>query len=420
MKTLAAFLCVAALPATAVADNGTLVNDSVLDPLAHNFPTVTFSVATVHGVSFQQDGITTYKGWQYAACYQGNTTNSTGKVEVGRRLLPYGSWQTLVLTDYNFTTVDSHNDVVLGICPGDGSIHLTFDHHVSTLHYRVSVAGLADNPTTTAWTAAQFGVVKDRLLTGGPSAMTQVTYPRFIPTPAGKLLFTYRYGSSGGGDEILYEYSGTTHAWSLVGQYTTRTGTYIGTLTNQTDRNAYFDNTFFDANGRLHATWCWRETPDASSNHDILYAYSDDTGRTWKNQLGSNISTTGTSFISANSPDIIGVTIPQKRNYINNSAMITDKQGRVHVVAWMLPAASPDQTTFDTALSSGSRFVHYWRGTDGVWRKNETILTGSRAKLAADDDGRLFLVYGDATNIRIAASNPATNPEATPASSWND
>ena len=416
-QVFATILTLAAFCTTLRADDGTLVNDSIIDPLAHNFPTVTYSVATVHGVTFQQDGVTTYKGWQYATYYQGNLSNSTGKVAVARRPLPHGAWETLVLTDYTFSSTDSHNDVVLGICPGDGSIHLSFDHHGNDLNYRVSIPGAAENPTTTVWTPALFGPVTDRLT--GPALMSAVTYPRFIPTPSGKLLFTYRYGGSGGGDEILYEYDGASHAWSLVGQYTTRSGSYTGTFASGTDRNGYFDNTLFDANGRLHATWCWRETPDASSNHDLLYAYSDDTGRTWKNQLGATVGVTGSSFISVSSPDIIGWSIPQKRNYINNSAMTVDKLGRVHVVAWHLPDSAPDQT-FTTALTSKSRFIHYWRGTDGTWRKNETALTGTRAKLSADDDGRLFLIYGDATNVRIAAANPSSNPEASPANSWSD
>ena len=308
--------------------------------------------------------------------------------------------------------------MVLGICPGDDSIHLSFDHHGNDLNYRMSVAGAAGNPTTTAWTPALFGPVTDRLLANG-AVMGAVTYPRFIPTPAGKLLFTYRFGGSGGGDEILYEYDGATRAWSLVGQYTTRSGSYTGSFASGTDRNGYFDNTLFDSNGRLHATWCWRETPNAASNHDLLYAYSDDTGRTWKNQLGATIAVAGSSYISVNSPGITGWSIPQSRNYINNSAMTVDKQGRVHVVAWHLPDGLPDQA-FSTSLASGSRFIHYWRGTDGIWRKNESNLTGSRAKLSADDDGRLFLIYGNASNLQIAAANPAPNPEFAPANSWND
>jgi len=416
LRFLSFLLLATPTPAARAAD-GTLVDDSTIDPLAHNFPTSTFSVATVHGVTFQQDGLTTHRGWQYAAYYQGNLSNSVGKVAVARRPLPHGDWQTLVLDDYAFTTVDSHNAVVLGICAADGTLHLSFDHHVNDLNYRVSVPGVVDDPESVVWSPALFGPVVDRL--AGPAVMTQVTYPRFIPTPDGKLLFSYRFGSSGGGDEILYAYDGGTHRWAPVGQYTTRGGSYTGTFASGSDRNGYFDNTLFDRNGRLHTTWCWRETTNASSNHDLLYAYSDDAGRTWKNQTGSTIATAGSSFISVNSPGIIAWPIPQSRNYINNSAMTVDAAGRVHVVAWHLPAAAPDQA-FTTSLSSPSRYIHYWRGTDGLWRKNETTLTGTRAKLHADDDGRLFLAYGDATNVRIAAANPAANPESDPSNSWND
>lgn len=401
------------------ADDALLLRDSIVDNQAHNFPVVSYSVATVHGVTFQQEGIVTYKGWQYAAYYQGNSQNSTGKVAVARRRLPDGAWQSLVFNDYAFTSTDSHNDVVLGICPGDGSIHLSFDHHVSTLHYRFSRAGLADRPDEMSWDATQFGAVLDRLIPT-TAAMTQVTYPRFIATPAGKLLFSYRYGSSGGGDEMLLEYNGVTRSWSNLGQYTTRAGSYTGSLGTGTDRNAYFDDTVFDDQGRLHATWCWRETPDGGSNHDLNYAYSDDAGRTWKNNLGTTVATTGSSFLAINSPGVLAWSIPQKRNYINNSAMTVDKQGRVHVVAWMLPAAAADQATFTTSLTSASRFIHYWRGLDGVWRRNETTFTGTRAKLLADADGRLFLVYGDTTNLRVLAATPASNPEQNPAASWSD
>jgi hypothetical protein len=414
------FAALGLLPSGSIvrAADAVLVTDSIVDSQAYNFPSVTFGVRTVHGVTFQQDGAVTYKGWQYAAYYQSfnNGTRNIGRVSVGRRSLPGGTWQTFTFNDYDFTTIDSHNDVVIGICAEDGSIHLSFDHHVNTLRYRKSVAGLADQPTTTAWNASQFGPTLDRF--NGSTALTQVTYPRFIPTPSGKLLFTYRSGSSGGGDEVLFEYSGVTGTWTRVGQYTTRSGSYTGTFASGTDRNAYFDMTVFDSSGRLHATWCWRETPDASSNHDLMYAYSDDVGRTWRNQLGAQIAVAGSSFIGVNSPGIIGWVIPQSRNYINNSAMTTDRQGRVHVVAWHLPDAEPNQA-FDQAVTSKSRFHHYWRGTDGVWRRNPTTLTGSRAKLAADDDGRLFLMYGDASNLRIATASPSANPEVSPATSWN-
>jgi hypothetical protein len=58
----------------------------------------------MNGESFQQDGLTSYNGWEYTAYW-----DSSGHVNVSRRPLPSGSWQNVVLTDYATTSTDSHN-----------------------------------------------------------------------------------------------------------------------------------------------------------------------------------------------------------------------------------------------------------------------------------------------------------------------
>lgn len=389
------------------AQEAVLLHDSILEPEAHYFPRITYSVPTVHGVTFQQEGVVTYNGWQFATFY-----NADGHVSVGRRPLPGGEWETLTLTDYTFTNVDSHNSVVLGICEGDGSIHLSFDHHNHTLKYRKSRPGAADNPETTDWSADLFGPITDRLGDDGP--ITDLTYPRFIPAPDKSLLFTYRTGGSGAGDDFMFEYDPATGQWTRIGLYISRAGAYDGPFTpGSTSRNPYQDNTVFDNQGRLHATWCWRETPDPRSNHDIYYAYSEDHGRTWKNQAGETVATADTNPIRVDTPGVKVREIPQNRNYINNSGMTVDAEGRVHVMAWHFPDSVPDLTSgFSTSLDSAARFHHYWSDSDGTWHRNETDLTGTRPKLVADADGHLYLAYGSLENLRIAT--------ATPESNWSD
>lgn len=380
-----------------------LLDDSILEIEAHYFPSFTFSVPTVHGVTFQQEGVVTHKGWQYATFYNGE-----GRVSVGRRTLPGGQWETFSLDDYTFATVDSHNSVVIGIAPGDGSIHLSFDHHKHPLKYRLSVPGAANDPENTAWSADLFGPIRNEL---DGTALPDVTYPRFIPAPDGALLFTYRVGTSGNGDEILYEYDSATGDWTRIGAYISRAGTYSGSFTStSTSRNAYPDNTLFDANGRLHTSWCWRESFDPRSNHDIYYAYSDDHGRTWENSAGVTVAEAGVSPMALGTTGLKVWDIPQNRNYINNSALTVDPAGRVHIVAWHFPDHVPDLTSgFDTSVAtSAARFHHYWRDLDGEWRRNPTDLTGIRPKLVADSHGQLYLAYGDLENIKIATATPAT------------
>lgn len=83
--TVAFPMCLSGIVVSIVrAADGVLVSDSILDSQAYNFPNVTFGVPTVRGVTFQQDGVVTYKGWQYAAYYQSfyNGTRNIGRVSV--------------------------------------------------------------------------------------------------------------------------------------------------------------------------------------------------------------------------------------------------------------------------------------------------------------------------------------------------
>ena len=87
----------------------------------------------INGKSYQQMPIETYKGWQYVTYY-----DPQRHVCIGRRKLPDGVWELIQFKDYLFEGNDNHNVTVLGISPGDGTIHLAFDHHLLTV---VDVAG---------------------------------------------------------------------------------------------------------------------------------------------------------------------------------------------------------------------------------------------------------------------------------------
>jgi len=83
----------------------------------------------LNGNAFQQDAIASFRGWQYAAFYSFLEAPEPLYIHIARRQLPYGPWQVLILDDYPQTVDDGHNTVQLGICPGDGTIHLSYDHH---------------------------------------------------------------------------------------------------------------------------------------------------------------------------------------------------------------------------------------------------------------------------------------------------
>lgn len=87
----------------------------------------------INGYAFQQDAIISFRGWQYSAFYSFLQPDEPSPeplyVHLARRKLPHGKWEVVIFDDYAQTADDGHNTVQLGICPGDGTVHLSYDHH---------------------------------------------------------------------------------------------------------------------------------------------------------------------------------------------------------------------------------------------------------------------------------------------------
>jgi len=348
----------------------------------------------LNGESFQEDGIITHKGYQYTAFW-----NTNRHVVMARRALPAGDWEKFEFTDYTNSADDAHNTISLGVCAADGTLHLSFDHHVNDLHYRKSTTGFLTNPASSTWAASSFSAVSKALV--GSTAVTQVTYPRFVSEPGGdKLLFGARIGSSGSGDEYLWEYDATSHAWTSLGKY------IDGIVDNI---NAYPHGLSYTRNGaRLHVSWCWRETPDANTNHDLLYAYSDDHGRTWKNNAGAEIATSGSKFMNMRSAGLSVWAIKQNRGLINQEHMAVDSLGRVHVLLSHMPDAQADDSNFDRSRGK-SQFFDYWRDTNGTWKQvalGLPVVANFRGKLAIAQSHNVYAILPD---LRIAAAAASSN-----------
>jgi hypothetical protein len=350
--------------------------ESLISSNASNYFDDRYGDSYINCQAFIQDAIISFNGWQYASYY-----NSNRYVTVARRQLPSGSWEQCVLSDYQETANDNHNAISMGISPSDGRIHLSFDHHNSTLHYRKSVSGLVTNPQSYSWNSSQFGAVENNL---GSGTVTNFTYPCFVTAPDNTLLFYGRIGSSGDGDNYMWRYN-NNGSW-----------TNLGMFIDGGDENGYHHGVLYDKNNRLHMTWCWRATSDGNTNHDLMYAYSDDHGSTWRNNSGSMIGTTGSNPVSP-SKDCRVWTIGQQTGLINSEGMIIDSQGRVHVIS----RENVNGTNYQ---------MHYWRDTSGTWhRVNTNIATkvwDNRSTIAYDASGN---VYGILPHIQIASASVSSN-----------
>lgn len=400
----------------------TPIGDTVVDPQAMTLTTGTYGYA-INGLSFQQNAVMSHNGWQYVTYY-----NGAGRVCVARRPLPSGVWAVLELADYTIsTTGDAHNVVTMGICPNDGTIHLSFDHHGGTLHYRVSDPGAANDPASVTWSASLFGPVRNYLIAGQP--LSSVTYPRFWPTPTGDLQFGYRAGGSGSGDYYLADYTAATGLWSNNRQVINRYGSYSDSLGSSTTRNAYLNPPGYGPDGKLHFTWTWRESA-GGANHDILYAWSDDGGVTWYNNnplSGFWIGTDGPAVqrmfslswgsgdgleiigdtstgqrITVASEDVTVVSLDRYYGMMNQQAQAIDPQGRVHVLMFHCTPESYAGYYYSTWGPIGARrYYHYWRDAQGNWARNVLPFdaddphsyVGQRPKLFICSNGDAYAIY---------------------------
>jgi hypothetical protein len=156
---------------------------------------------------------------------------------------------------------DSHNSVAMAVDP-DGFVHLAADMHSSPLVYFRS-----RHPIDEPFTADSFEPL--HRLTGDRE--DRVTYPVFLQDVNGGLVFMYRHGSSGDGDQIVNRYDATTRAWRRLFDAPLTSGRRDGE-----PMNAYFEGPVRGPDGLFHLAWVWRDTPDCDTCHDVCYARSRD------------------------------------------------------------------------------------------------------------------------------------------------
>jgi len=204
---------------------------------------------------------------QYIAYY-----NATRNMVVGQRNLEDNEFVLHILPPTKrdeaggTSTVlgwDSHNSVTIGV-DKEGFIHLSGNMHVHPITYFKSTK---TNDITT---------LKQEMVMVGPNEK-RCTYPHFMLTKDEELLFHYRDGGSGNGNEIYNVYSTETKKWSRMLDVPLTDGQGL--------MNAYQTQPTVKKDGWYHVYWVWRDTPDCSTNHDLSYMKSPDLIN-WYNAFG--------------------------------------------------------------------------------------------------------------------------------------
>ena len=184
---------------------------------------------------------------QYVAFY-----DSERRMTVASRNVGSAEWQMVRLA--SSVGWDSHNYIAL-TADDEGYLHLAGNMHaVPLVYFR----------TTKPGDISTFERVEHMIGT----EETRCTYPIFFRGPEGELIFTYRDGVSGNGNQIYNRYSVKSKTWTrLLDQPLT---------SNEGHVSAYLQGPTKGPDGWFHLIWVWRNTPDCATNHDPSYARSKD------------------------------------------------------------------------------------------------------------------------------------------------
>ncbi|MEI7423304.1 MAG: BNR repeat-containing protein [Prolixibacteraceae bacterium] len=324
----------------------------------------------------------THKDRQYIAYY-----NADRHMVVGQRNLtdPKFALTELPATERatagGTSTVlgwDSHNSVVIGI-DSEGYIHLSGNMHVHPITYFRSTRPY------------DISTLKQIMHMVGPNE-TRCTYPHFMNTREGKLLFHYRDGASGNGNEIYDIFDHKSMQWKRLLDTPLTDG--------QGSRNAYQTQPTLLEDNWYHVYWVWRESPDCSTNHDLSYIKSPDLLH-WFNAFGEPVALP----VTLDNKSVLVDPIPQKGGIINLAASLCFDQKGKPIFAYH-KYDNKGNIQFYTARLSGKKWVirqltnwdYRWEFSGGGSINNEIVVGGFHRRSDGNYElGYSHIKYGNGT-----------------------
>lgn len=234
---------------------------------------------------------------QFVAYY-----DSSRAMVVAQRRLGETEWQKKVLPE----TIgwDSHNYIAIAL-DSENRLHVSGNMHVDPLVYFQATEPF--DIQSLARHSSLIGNLEER-----------ATYPKFFNGPNNDLIFTYRDGGSGNGNQIYNRYDPKSGTWTRLLDEPL--------LDGQGDMNAYIHGPVLGPDQYYHLVWVWRDTPDASTNHDLSYARSKDLVN-WEQSDGSPQPLP----ITLANGEVIDPVPPQGGMINGNTLIGFDPEGRVVV-----------------------------------------------------------------------------------------
>lgn len=203
-------------------------------------------------------------------------------------------------TQWQFTRLpekvgwDSHNSITMTV-DDDDYLHLSGNMHcVPLIYFR----------TKKPLDITTFERIKH--MTG--KFEKRCTYPKFFRGAQQELIFTYRDGGSGNGNQMYNVYNLKSQTWRPLLDKPLTDG--------QGKMNAYLRGPTLGPDGYFHLLWVWRDTPDCATNHHLSYARSKNLIH-WETSSGKSLKLP----ITLDTAEIIDP-VPVKGGMINGNTTI--------------------------------------------------------------------------------------------------
>lgn len=388
-----------------------------------------YAAAETNATAFKNQSLITVGDYQFTSFYAADQS-----LIVGRRNLATSPdvWTLQDTGQFSTDIGDSHTVSTIGI-DGDGFLHVAWGLHDDALRYMRSTAPvLNDDPI-----AMPPGNMTGQI----PLQSSNISYPEFWRIPnSGDLLLSYRTGNSGNGEYQLSRWNDASNAWSAVhavtGSGNGNTGPQpwidndFNSSQNPPDANAYQNGLMYDSKGRLHVTWTWRTgspnpggPTDFQSNHNIMYAYSDNDGVDWKLADGTPLVRNGVHDIDENNATPV-INLPFSSSLINQASSAIGPDDTLYLATWYAQPSPGGGSTRQYMLVEYNPY-----DAEPAWQQHQVgarnrensgnpvpesqlgTFRMSRPIVMVDDQNRVFVVYSDyqrGQGVTVAYSEKST------------
>lgn len=265
---------------------------------------------------------------------------------------------------------DSHNYIAMAVDDA-GCLHVSGNMHCVPLVYFRSEQPL--EAVTLQRVETMVDAARER----------RVTYPRFLRGPGGRLLFGYRDGESGRGDDYCNIYDLESRRWrALVDR---------PLITGHMKMNGYFTAPQAGPDELFHIVGVWRDHPNAESNHDLSYARSADMLH-WQGADGRDIPLP----LDVEHIDVVDP-VPARGGLANGNTVLGFDSSHRPMIAYNKYAADGTMQIFAARFEDArwtSRRVSDWQGYR--WHLKGLGSLGYEVRVGAwgrDAQGRLTLAF---------------------------